>query len=278
MPADSSHTLYLRDELRQMDPERFLTSLFAPRAQQPALWILYRLNAELFRISDLVTEYTLGQIRFQWWRDTIDRIQHQQPVLRPLAQGLASMAANDKRVIPLVHNLITVRMTELEEHPFATWTDVQKYLHGCATLDELAYHSVVQNDEAIARAVRMAGQVVAAHHLLRTALKRIARGHNILPQAEFPRHSISQNIEEACEALTPFVQRLCAECHAWLAEARALTKNLHRDYLALFLGVTIAERTLSILDRNGGWLNDGRLYIPQRRPIVMMWRYLKGRW
>ena len=100
MPAHPNHILYLRDELRQLDPDRFLTSLFAPKPFQPALWILYRLNAEFHRIPDLVTETTLGHIRFQWWRDVLDRIQHQQSVTHPLAQGLATMAANDRRVIP----------------------------------------------------------------------------------------------------------------------------------------------------------------------------------
>lgn len=279
MLTDPTFVVPLRDELRQLDPDRFLTSLFAPQPLRTTLWVLYRFNAELSRIPYLVTEPTLGQMRFQWWNDTLNRIQRRESVTHPLAKGLASMGMNDERVISLLKELLTGRLTELDEQPFSSWADVEEYLHRCAALEEIACHSAGTHDDAIIQAARYAGRIMAAHQFLKTALKRLSRGHALLPKVDFPQQEEARhNTELGYATLLPFVQRVCQECRTWAVQARALTTGLARDHLALFFGVVVAERTLSLLEKNGCSLMDGRLYIPQRRPVIMLWRYLKGRW
>jgi phytoene synthase len=54
--------------VRRHDPDRFLTSLFAPPAQRDALLTLYAFNHELARAREVISEPPLALIRLQWWR------------------------------------------------------------------------------------------------------------------------------------------------------------------------------------------------------------------
>lgn len=65
---------FLATDVRRADPDRYLLSLFAPRAVRPALWALYLLNHEISRTRASVTDTRLGLIRLQWWRDEIAKI------------------------------------------------------------------------------------------------------------------------------------------------------------------------------------------------------------
>ena len=81
---------FLADELRKTDPDRYLLTLFAPRAVRPALWALFAFNVELVKTRASVSNTQLGLIRLQWWRDEIARIYDggdggQIPVLSTLA-------------------------------------------------------------------------------------------------------------------------------------------------------------------------------------------------
>ena len=148
-------------------------------------------------------------------------------------------------LFPLVHDMITARMTELEECPFRTWADVERYLHGCAALEELVCYSMAQNDEAIVRAARTAGRVTSAHQFLKTMLKRVARGHTILPQADFsgiPRPKTLGGLVERWRLLSS----VCARSAIRGRRRPGLTTGLPGT-IWLFFGVIIAERTLSIL-------------------------------
>ncbi len=61
--------------VRRVDEDRWISSRFAPPAQRRALVALYALNYELVRVQEVVSEETLGLIRFQWWRDAISEIE-----------------------------------------------------------------------------------------------------------------------------------------------------------------------------------------------------------
>jgi phytoene synthase len=61
--------------VRRVDEDRWISSRFAPTAQRRALTALYALNYELARVQAVVSEETLGLIRFQWWREAIGEIE-----------------------------------------------------------------------------------------------------------------------------------------------------------------------------------------------------------
>ncbi|PPR21039.1 MAG: hypothetical protein CFH40_01733 [Alphaproteobacteria bacterium MarineAlpha10_Bin3] len=81
---------YCRDIVRRQDPDRYVLALLAPVGRRPALLSIYAFNVEISRIRESVSEPMLGQMRLQWWRDTIDALFAGQSRAHPLAAPLAA--------------------------------------------------------------------------------------------------------------------------------------------------------------------------------------------
>jgi 15-cis-phytoene synthase len=60
--------------VREQDKDRYLATLYAPETARQNLFSLYAFDTELARIPGLVSEPAIGEIRLQWWRDTISSI------------------------------------------------------------------------------------------------------------------------------------------------------------------------------------------------------------
>lgn len=69
----------LDDLVARVDEDRWLSSRYAPLPERRALIALYSLNYELVRVPNLVSEPTLGAIRYQWWREAIGEIEQGEP-------------------------------------------------------------------------------------------------------------------------------------------------------------------------------------------------------
>ena len=57
--------------VRRHDRDRFQTALFAPVHRREALFALYAFNYEIARVRERTTEPALGEMRLEWWRETI---------------------------------------------------------------------------------------------------------------------------------------------------------------------------------------------------------------
>ncbi len=79
----------IADLVREHDRDRYLASLYAPPEKRPALLALYAFAAELARIPRLVSEAQIGEIRLQWWAETLDSIERGAAVDHPVAAALA---------------------------------------------------------------------------------------------------------------------------------------------------------------------------------------------
>jgi NADH dehydrogenase [ubiquinone] 1 alpha subcomplex assembly factor 6 len=65
---------YCAQQLRRLDPDRYLTALFAPDRRREGLFALYAFNLEVARAREAVREPMMGLIRLQWWRDALEEI------------------------------------------------------------------------------------------------------------------------------------------------------------------------------------------------------------
>ena len=67
--------------------------MFAPAARREALFALYALNVALSRIGETVSQPMLGEIRLQWWRESLDGIYAGTPRREPVVEALAATVA-----------------------------------------------------------------------------------------------------------------------------------------------------------------------------------------
>ncbi len=71
--------------VREHDRDRFLATLYAPADKQQQLLSLYSFAAEIARIPRLVSEPQIGEIRLQWWAETLDALERGEKVDHPVA-------------------------------------------------------------------------------------------------------------------------------------------------------------------------------------------------
>ncbi|MEL6414315.1 MAG: squalene/phytoene synthase family protein [Pseudomonadota bacterium] len=84
----------LDQRIQTVDEERWLSSRYAPDETRSALIILYAFYYELARVRVVVTDHTMGQIRFQWWRDALEELQQGAPRQHDVVLALASVLPN----------------------------------------------------------------------------------------------------------------------------------------------------------------------------------------
>ena len=74
--SDSLKEIHIRldQRVRSIDEPRWLSSRYAGQADRTSLIVLYAFYYELARVRVAVTDQTMGQIRFQWWREALDEI------------------------------------------------------------------------------------------------------------------------------------------------------------------------------------------------------------
>lgn len=77
MPTETdaqSHSDYCAEQVRMYDYHRYFAAMFAPGEIRRGLIALYAFNHEIASVRERVSEAILGQMRLQWWRDTVGEI------------------------------------------------------------------------------------------------------------------------------------------------------------------------------------------------------------
>lgn len=158
--------------VRQHDPDRFLTALFAPPLRREALLTLYAFNHEVARARDLVREPMMAMVRWQWWREVLDGARRRHEVAGPVGDALDSGLLQ----APDLHAIIDGR--ELEVDGLSTLDEWRAYVLATAGgVAVAAAHALGGEHEA----VRALGAAYGAAGLMRAAPGLLAQGRALLP-------------------------------------------------------------------------------------------------
>lgn len=211
--------------VREADRDRYLATLFAPQDKQKHLFSLYAFNTEIARIPTLVSEPQIGEIRLQWWLDTLDGIFAGQTQDHPVAQALSETIGQFNLPQQPLKNLVQARQFDLYADQMPSRNDLEGYLGetqsglmqlACLILDANAATSVGQT----------AGYAGVAYGLARI-LNGQSRRSNFIPK------------NDTAESLIELARKR-------LAEARA--RPVPNALLPAFLPVALTE---SYFNANG---------------------------
>src|SRR6266851_9145117 len=226
MPAASALSPLAR-LVRQHDRDRFLTALFAPAARRDELLALYAFNYEIAKTREVVSEPVLGQIRLQWWRESLDAIYAGDPVRgHEVATPLA--AAIRGRGLTRAHfdALIAAREFDLGGEAPESLAALESYAEGSsARLVWLALEVLGERGESAIAAGRAVGIAYAQAGLLR-ALPFHARMKRLyLPRDLCLAAGLRVDAEvfelRSSPALRRIVAQVAAAAAGHLAKARA---------------------------------------------------------
>lgn len=167
--------------LRDLDRERYLTTLYAPTGKRAALTALYVFNAEIAAIRDKVREPMAGEIRLQWWRDALAAGAE---TGNPVADTLIATIREHRLPQPAFERMLEARIFDLYDDPMPDCATLEGYCGETAsTLIQLAAMILdSRTAQNWADAAGHAGCAMAIAGMLRLLPIHRSRGQCFVPQ------------------------------------------------------------------------------------------------
>ena len=238
------------------DQGRFAAATCAPLEGRAKLFALYAFNIEVSRAPWASAEPMMGQMRLQWWADSLKQIKVAGPhhILSPLSDWVGPWE------IGLMLEMIEARRLDVLRAPFERNADLWDYL--ARTSGHLMRLSASALGDQDGRAAGLFGQACGLAAYLRALPELEARGR--LPLADGRPEALAD---------------LAREGLAVLASARALRKGLMPSALPAFYvapGIgTVLRRAL----RDPASIRKGTLYLSRTRTASLrLWQVLMRRY
>ncbi len=124
---DQDRFKYCLDQLRRFDHDRYLAILLTPEKQRAAIAAFFAFDAEMMRIPSTVSEPMLANIRFQWWRETLEAMTPMGEPGHEIAAALSDTFFQIGIAPSDLVSLIDLRERDLAEEPFQTVDDLESY-------------------------------------------------------------------------------------------------------------------------------------------------------
>lgn len=270
VPAFTQH-------LRDADPDRYLSTLYAPEQKRAALTALYAFDAEIAAVRSRVSEPLPGEIRLQWWRDVIAALD---PVAaaagNPLAEALAGAIAEYRLPKPAFAQYLDARIADLYDDPMPDRTALEAYGGETVSLVVQLAAQILDDgaDPRCADAAGHAGVALCITRLLISLPLWLQRGQmyvpaDILAAAGTDADSFRKGGEGAARAVAAMV----ALAHEHLAKAEAEITALDAKLKPAFLPLATAAPLLDRVARAGeGAVTQVTRISPLRRQWLMLRR------
>ena len=260
--------------VRRHDHDRFQTALFAPSGRREALFALYAFNYEVARVRETVSEPVLGQIRLQWWRESIAAAFEGGPVRNHLVVE-ALTAAIRACALTRAHfeRLVDAREQDLDEAPSANLSALEDYAEATsARLVYLALESLGVRGPSAEKAGFHVGVAYALAGLLRAMPFQARAGRLIVPAdiaAQTALDAGDYRGLRSTQALCSATAEIAAAASRHLAAARTHRHSIARRALPALLPAIVAERSLARLKQAGYDPFDPALATPE---TMQSWR------
>jgi phytoene synthase len=164
------------------DRDRYLACLFAPEAEREQLFALYAFNHEVAKTAEVVSEPMLGQIRLQWWRESLAGIYAGTPRRHEVIEPLAAAVAAKALPRDLLEAVIDAREADLEAAPPEDLEALRRYAEGTSTvLLRAALKILGAEDTASLEAANSLGPAWAYLGLLRAVPLHARQKRSYLP-------------------------------------------------------------------------------------------------
>jgi 15-cis-phytoene synthase len=276
----TSEDQYCFNLVRLADKDRFLASLFAPEEKRPDLLALYAFNAEVTRIREVVSEPHIGEIRLQWWQDTLDAIYHGDTQEHPVAIALARAIKTADLPKHALRNLVSAHIFDLYSDPMPTLGDLEGYLgETSSALVQmasliLAGHDGLENAEVAG----LAGVAYGMAGLLRSLPVHLMRQQcfvplDLLSARELKPTDLANHDFAAASGLV--LAELREKARQRLHQARKMAWTIKPAAQAAFLHVSLTEPYLVAIGRQGISTFRHGAEISQWRKQWILWKSAK---
>lgn len=271
---------HVAELVRRADPDRYLSTLFAPEGRRAALLSLYAFNVEIARIRDVVRDPIPGEIRVQWWREAVAG---QRPAGgNPVAEALLAAIEKYDLPHPAFENYLDARIFDLYDDPMPTRADLEGYCGETASaLIQLS--GIVLDPAAAVACAALAGHAGCAQAiagLIRLLPIHLRRGQCYVPRDMLAAAGATPEAFTgggAGDAAQRAVEAMIALAHEHLGRFEAGAAALPQSLRPAFLP---AGLTRAYLDRSAA-AGAAALTRPADLPVMrrygaLAWRAFRG--
>jgi phytoene synthase len=273
----SSPAAHCEALVRAGDPDRYFATLFAPADKRPHLFALYAFSLEVARVRDAVSEALTGEIRLQWWRDTLQAEARGDVRANPVAAALDSAIVTFRLPRQALVDLIDARVFDLYDDPMPTLTDLEGYCgETSSALIRLASLILADgNDPGAADAAGHAGVAYAMTGLLRALPWHVRQGRVYVPASVLEAQGVALEDELAGrggDGLARALSEMRGVARRHLDAARADMVAVPAPIVPAFLPVALVPLYLAAMERPDYDPLTTVVDVPQWRKLWSLWR------
>ena len=268
----------IRTIAREGDPDRYAAALFVADAARDDLLSLGAFNVELARVAELVKEPQLGEIRLQWWRDSLDRALNgdtaEHPVLAAVAQTVRACALPTEAL----RGMIDARSFDVSTRVMPDQATLEAYLDATAgTLFRLAARVIAVRTSAplessnIHAASRQAALAYGLVGLMRALPVHARLGRVDLPEDALLEQGTSPSLiltGETSSGLMEVLARLRGRAGDCLREANRRVMDLQPRVRQAFRPLALVRPYMTALEN----IDNPLQQIADINPLYRFWR------
>ncbi|MGC2777718.1 MAG: phytoene/squalene synthase family protein [Bradyrhizobium sp.] len=258
--------------VREHDFDRYASTLFVAPEIRRALLSLYAFNAEVSRIRDLVSQPLPGEVRLQWWRDTLTGDGHGGVEGNPVAAEMLITVQRFSLPVERLTRLIDEHQFDLYNDPMPTMAALDGYLGDTrGALFALAAQIVAPPFAGVDHLAHHAGVAQGMLQVIASLPLDAAHRQLYVPLDLLARHGVKQEeffAGKATPAIRAMLTDLRGEARQHLDRALELASQAPPSVRTTLLPLALVRRDLARAERR----RDDDPFLQQARShLATLW-------
>jgi phytoene synthase len=279
-PGSREVASFCAELVRSHDFVRYASTLFVPVSQRRALLAVYAFNVEVSRVHEQVSQPLPGEMRLQWWTDTLAGAGHGGVEGNPVAAELLLAIQTWRLPVERLSRLIEEHQFDLYNDPMPTMAALEGYINDTSSvLFSLAAQIAGQSSEEIEHLARHAGLAQGIAQVIASLPLHASRRQLFVPQQVLENNSCGiEDVFAGKETpeLRAALDQLLGEAREHLGTALALLATVAPEVRPMFLPLAQVKRDLARMSRA-----DNNPFVPwstsRLRTLWTLWRASRSR-
>jgi phytoene synthase len=239
--------------VRAHDFSRYASTLFVPSPHRRALLAVYAFNVEVSRVHEQVSQPLPGEMRLQWWTDTLGGVGHGGVEGNPVAAELLLAIQTWRLPVERLLRLIDEHQFDLYNDPMPTMAALEGYFNDTSSmLFSLAAMIAGHSSDEIEHLTRHAGLAQGIARVMASLPLDASRRRLFVPLQVLESHGC--RIEEVFAGretprLRAALNQLLREAREHLKTALALLPTVPPEVRPVFLPLAQVGRDLERMSR-----------------------------
>nr|XP_002759165.2 NADH dehydrogenase (ubiquinone) complex I, assembly factor 6 isoform X1 [Callithrix jacchus] len=244
---------YCLELLRKRDYEGYLCSLLLPAESRSSAFALRAFNVELAQVKDSISEKTIGLMRMQFWKKTVEDIYCDNPPHQPVAIELWKAVKRHNLTKRWLMNIIDEREKNLDDKAYRNIKELENYAENtqCSLL-YLTLEILGIKDLHADHAASHIGKAQGIVTCLRATPYHVSRRKVFLPMDICMLHGVSQEDflrRNQHKNVRDVIYDIASQAHLHLKHARSFHKSVPVKAFPAFLQTVSLEDFLMKIQR-----------------------------